>query len=59
MDPEEGKMKIEFLTSMIELAENNKKIDKPSYIESLKDSWSTHQEWKEQCTEDLDLGNSK
>ena len=59
MDPEEGKMKIDTLDSMIELAENNLKMDQASYVESLKDSWQTHQEWKEACTHDLDLGDAK
>ena len=46
MDPEEGKTKIETLNSMIELAENNLKLDKDGYIQGLKDSWDTHQQWQ-------------
>eukprot|EP00344_Euplotes_crassus_P002996 CAMPEP_0197010562 /NCGR_PEP_ID=MMETSP1380-20130617/54891_1 /TAXON_ID=5936 /ORGANISM="Euplotes crassus, Strain CT5" /LENGTH=88 /DNA_ID=CAMNT_0042432581 /DNA_START=38 /DNA_END=301 /DNA_ORIENTATION=- len=59
MDPEEGKMKIDTLTSMIELAENNKKMDKEAYTEGLKESWQTHKQWQQDCTEDLDLGAAK
>lgn len=59
MDPEEGKMKIETLTSMIELAENNLKMDKDGYVEGLKDAWAAHKEWQQTWAEDMDLGTAK
>lgn len=59
MDPEEGKMKIETLTAMIELAEGSKLHNKEDYIDSLKESWKNHHEWMEACEDDDSLGSTK
>lgn len=59
MDAEDGKMKIETINSMLELAENGKKMDIDSYKENLKESWKNHHSWLNQCEADDDLGTDK
>lgn len=59
IDEEEGKMKLETIKSMIELAKESKKQTPDQYIDNMKDSWHTHQDWMEACKDDKNLGKDK
>ena len=59
LDQEEAKIKLDTLKSMIDLAEASKRNTPDQYIDSVKDAWSSHQEWLEACKEDDSLGSDK